>query len=337
MLNILERLSAVPGVSGWEDEVRGEIMALIAGYCEYEIDALGNLIAYKKGRLRAKQTVLLSAHMDEIGLIVTAIEDSGYLRFSTVGSIDSRVIAGKAVQIGGGKVPGVIGRKPIHLLEESEREKPPSADKFYIDIGAKDKAEAEAHVCVGDRAAFQSQFKRLGGGKIIGRAFDDRAGCAMLIDMIRSDLQYDCVFSFTVQEEIGCVGALTVAYRVKPDVSIAIETTTAGDIEGAPPSKRACELGRGPVISFMDRGAIYDHELYNMALDTAKKRGIPCQIKQIVAGANESRSLQTTRTGSRIIAVSLPCRYIHTPSNMLEIEDIAHTRKLLEALCEELS
>jgi len=337
MLDILKKITMIPGVSGLEDKVRDEIIPMIKDHCEYEVDALGNLIAYKKGKSRAKQTILLSAHMDEIGLIITMIEDSGYLRFANVGGIDTRVIAGKAVEIGNAGVPGIIGRKPVHLQEGSERDKAPSIDKLYIDIGAKNKAEAEEYVHVGDRAVFSSNFVEFSESKIIGRAFDDRAGCAMLIDMIRSDLKYDCVFSFTVQEEIGCFGALTVAYRVKPDVAIAVETTTAGDIEGTAPAKKACELGQGPVISFMDRGAIYDYGLYNLALDTAKKRSIPHQVKQAVAGANESRSLQTTGTGSRVLAISLPCRYIHTPSNMLDIGDIGHTRKLLEALCEELA
>jgi endoglucanase len=334
MLDILEKLSAIPGVSGWEDSVREAITAMIDGHCEYEVDALGNLIAYKTGKSRAKQTILLSAHMDEVGLIITMIEDSGLLRFATVGGIDSRVIAGKAVKVGASGVAGVIGRVPVHLQKEDEREKPASPDKLYIDIGAKDKSEAEEYVRVGDRVVFCSQFRRLGGEKIIGRAFDDRAGCAILIDMICSDLAYDCVFSFTVQEEIGCIGAFTAAYRTAPDIAIAVETTTAADIAGVPADKQVCALGKGPVISFMDRGAIYDHGLYHQALDTAKEQGIPCQIKQVVAGANESRSLQITRTGSRVLAVSLPCRYLHTPSNMLAVEDIAHMRRLLEALVE---
>ncbi|MCL2068877.1 MAG: M20/M25/M40 family metallo-hydrolase [Oscillospiraceae bacterium] len=336
MLDILERLCAIPGVSGWEDAVCEEIIRLIKGHCEYETDALGNLIAYKKGRQKPGNTVLFSAHMDEVGLIITMIEDSGLLRFAAVGGIDPRTIAGKAVELGGAKIPGVIGRKPIHLQKPDERDAAPTADKLYIDIGAKDKSEAEQHIRVGGRAVFSSKFRRVGEGKIIGRAFDDRAGCAVLIDLIQSELAHDCVFSFTVQEETGCTGARTAAYRVKPDIAIAVETTTAADIEGVPVDKKFCELGKGPVISFMDKGTVYDRGLYDKALDIAKTRGIPCQVKRGVAGGNESRSLQTAGGGSRVMAVSLPCRYLHTPSNMLCTSDLANTRALLFALAEEL-
>ena len=333
MIQILERLSGIPGVSGWEHAVRDEIIAMIKDYCEYEMDALGNLIAYKKPGSK----LLLSAHMDEVGLICTMIEDSGLLRFATVGGIDPRTIVGKAVEIGDAKIPGVIGRKPVHLQKGDERESAPSPDKLYIDVGAKDKAQAEGHIRVGDRAVFSSKFRRVGEDKIIGRAFDDRAGCAILIDLIRSNLTHECAFSFTVQEETGCTGAHTVAYRVKPEISIAVETTTAADIAGVPDDKKFCELGKGPVISFMDKGTVYDHELYAKALDIAKQRKRPCQIKRGVAGGNESRSLQIGGAGSRVMAVSLPCRYLHTPSNMLCVKDLESTRDLLMALIEEIA
>jgi endoglucanase len=336
ILDILERLCGVPGVSGCEDKVRDEIVSLIKDYCEYETDALGNLIAYKKGKTKPGNTVLLSAHMDEVGLIITMIEDSGLLRFSAVGGIDSRTLAGKAVEIGDAQITGVIGRKPVHLQKNDERETAPSPDKLYIDIGAKDKAQAEEHIRVGERAVFASKFRRMGEDNIVGRAFDDRAGCAVLIEMIRSELPCDCVFSFTVQEETGCIGALTAAYRVKPDISIAVETTTAADIAGVPDNETICNMGKGPVVSFMDKGTVYDHELYAKALDVANRRGIPCQIKRGTVGGNESRSLQTTGTGSRVMAISLPCRYLHTPSNMLSAKDLDSTRELLLALVEEL-
>ena len=331
----LERLSQIPGVSGWEDAVRAAIIAEISGKCEYKTDALGNLIAFKKGKKTGKNTVLFSAHMDEVGFIITSIEDSGLLKFATVGGIDSRCVVGRAVEIGDKSVRGVIGTKPIHLQKPAEQESAPSIESLYIDIGAKTKTEAVGHIRLGDRAVFKADFTKFGEGMLLGRAFDDRAGCALMVEMINSELLYDCVFSFTVQEETGCTGAITAAWHAEPDISVAIETTTAGDIAGASPDKTVCKLGGGPVISFMDRGTVYDHSLYALAMELAEKRGIPHQSKQGVFGGNESRSLQTARAGSRTLAISLPCRYLHTASNMLAEKDLQSTFDLLIAFAEE--
>ena len=335
LLERLERLCAIPGVSGWEDDVRTSILAEIEGKCEYKIDALGNIIAFKKGRKRAENTVLFSAHMDEVGFIITAIEETGLLRFATVGGIDSRCVVGKAVQIGANGIHGVIGTKPVHLQKASEREKALDISALYIDIGAKTKDEAAAHVKLGDRAVFKAEFTKFGEGMLLGRAFDDRAGCALLVELICTELEYDCSFSFTVQEETGCTGAVTAAWHTAPDIAVAVETTTASDIAGTPPDKTVCKLGGGPVISFMDRGTVYDHKLYSFAADLAERRGLAYQSKQGVFGGNEARSLQAAKAGSRALAISLPCRYLHTPSNMLAESDLQSTLELLLAFAEE--
>lgn len=332
LIDNLKKLSGIPGVSGDEKNVRAEIIAGIKDFCEYEVDPLGNLIAYKKGGNAPKNKILFSAHMDEVGFIITHIEDSGLLRFSAVGGIDSRVILGKSVEIGGARLYGVIGAKALHHLEEKEKEEPLSPDKLYIDIGAPDKADAQKYVKPGDFAVFAGDFQLLGKTKIMGRAFDDRAGCALLIDLIQSELEYDCVFAFTVQEEIGCIGAGAAAYAVNPDISIVVEATTAGDIPGTEPSKVVCGQGKGAVLSFMDHGAVYDRTLYGLALATAEQNNLPCQTKAGVFGGNDSRTIQTVRAGVRVMSVSLPCRYLHTASCVLDLSDIENTAALLKKL-----
>lgn len=335
-LDLLKRLSDIPGISGDEKNVRAEIEKQIEQYCEYKIDPLGNLIAFKRGDERPKNKVMLSAHMDEVGFIITHIEDSGLLRFACVGGIDPRVIIGKTVEIGCKRVCGVIGAKATHQTEEKEREEAVPADKLYIDIGASGKDDALKHVKQGDRAVFSAELLDLGKGKILGRAFDDRAGCAIMISLIQSDLPYDCIFAFTVQEEIGCVGAKAAAYTVDPDISIVLEATTASDIAGVEPDMAICEQGKGAVISFMDKGAVYDYSLYNLALETANKNKIPCQTKSGVFGGNDSSAIQVSRGGVRTLAVSLPCRYIHTASCVLCKKDIESTLELVEKLIPEV-
>lgn len=331
-LEILQRLSSIPGVSGDETRVREATIELIKDYCEYKTDAVGNLIASKKGAKRPKNRLMLSAHMDEVGLIVTGVDDSGLVRFDTVGGIDNRVIFGRAVEIGENRICGVIGAKVLHQTEDKEREEPLAPEKLYIDIGANDKADALKYVLYGDRIVFSSEFTRLGTHRIAGRAFDDRAGCAILVSLIQSELPYDCEFVFTVQEEIGCVGAQTAAYAVNPDIAIVVEATTASDIAGVEPSMTVCEQGKGAAISFMDKGAVYDRELYELAIKTAKDNALPCQTKAGVFGGNDSKSIQTAQAGVRVIAVNLPCRYIHTANCTLDISDIENTQELLQKL-----
>ena len=343
LLENIALLSALPGVSGDEALVRDAIYAQIQSCADdITIDPLGNLIVFKKGKETPAKRLLFSAHMDEVGFIITFIEESGLLRFAPVGGIDSRVVVGRGVEIGAQRLYGVIGTKAVHHQSVREQEEPLSIDRLYMDIGAQSKAEAQALVQPGDRAVFDSRFTKLGdwtnplGGQILSKALDDRAGCAILIDLLHTDLPYDCYFTFTVQEENGCIGAIAAGYTVAPDIAIAVETTTASDIPDVPPDKMFCRFGGGPVVSFMDRGTVYDSGLYALALTTAQEKKIPIQAKTGVAGGNESRSLQVSRGGARTLAVSMPCRYLHAPSCTLRVSDIWHTRDLLLALCAKL-
>lgn len=335
MINRLRTLCSLPGVSGQEEPVRYEILRQIEGHCIYKVDALGNIIAYKKGKREPSRKLLLHAHMDEVGIILTHIEKDGLIRFATVGGIDKRVLAGRPVQIG--DVSGVVGSKPVHLKSAEEKGKVSGIDSLYIDIGASSRERAEEHVQLGQTGIFSSEFMEFGEDMIRGRALDDRAGCALLIELIQEEtLPYDTWFAFTVQEETGTTGAKTVGEQVRPDINIAVETTTACDIPGVSPDRVICSLKKGPVISFMDRGTIYDSGLYQHAVNVAKEQGITYQIKSAVMGGNEARSVQVAGNGSRALAISLPCRYLHTPSCVISKFDYEETGKLLAAMIEQM-
>ncbi|MEG1631140.1 MAG: M20/M25/M40 family metallo-hydrolase [Hydrogenoanaerobacterium sp.] len=336
MTELIRRLSLLRGVSGDEGAVAQAITEEIKTCCDYSIDNLGNIIAFKKGKKPAPKKLMLAAHMDEVGFIVTYITEKGFLRFATVGGIDGRVVAGKAVLVGKKAVYGVIGERATHMVESTDKDKVPETEALFIDIGAGSREEAEKMVSVGDRAVYASDFAEFGEGFIKGRALDDRAGCAVLIELIKSELLYDTYFAFTVQEETGTVGAKAAAFAVKPDISLVIEATTAADIAGVPKDRQVCRLGAGAVIGFMDRATVYDSTLYNIALDTAKKCGIAAQSKEGVFGGNDSRSIQSSCAGVRCLAVSMPCRYLHSPSCVLKISDIEATFALAKELCTEV-
>ena len=335
-LSLLKRLCTARGISGSEDAVRSLILEEIRPYADsVEITPLGNIIVFKKGAKRPQNRLMVSAHMDEVGLIVTHITDEGLLKFDTVGGIDRRVLCGMAVTVND-KIPGVIGAKPIHLLKEEEKGKSVPLEDLYIDIGAADRAEAEQYVLLGDPVCFDSIFDT-SHGMVKSRALDDRAGCAILISMIQSDLPYDMFFTFVVQEEIGLRGAKTAAYVVQPDAAIVVESTTAADVAGVKKDRQVCRVGEGPVLSFMDRHTIYDKEYYRMAFSAAKRIGVKCQAKQAVAGGNDAGAIHVSRSGVRTIAVSLPCRYLHSAVGLISQDDYEAAGKLISALAGDIA
>ncbi len=329
MIDRIEALCALPGVSGREDAVRAFIEKEIASHCEVKTDPLGNLIAFKKGAARPRRRVLLDAHMDEVGLFITGVTDSGLLRFATAGGIDPKVLHGRRVKVGNRY--GVIGVKPVHLMDEEERRKPSSAAGLLIDIGAKDKEEALNWNLIGETAVFDSRFLRLG-DKITGKALDDRIGCALLMEMIGKEQPYDLWFSFSVQEELGTRGAKTAAFSVDPDCAVVVETTTAADIPGVEEGKRVCLLGNGPAVSFLDGGTCYDRELYSLCFAEAEKAGIPIQPKAAATGGNNAQAIHVNKGGVRTLALSIPCRYLHGPYGMADVRDIAALSSLLPVM-----
>ena len=334
MFDYLYELCALNGVSGREETVRRYIEEKIRGKAEIKVDALGNLIAFVKGRKRAKHKVMLDAHMDEVGLIITNICDDGSLKFAAVGGIETPVLMARTVVIGD-KVTGVISTKPIHLVSKDEAKKLPEKDSLYIDIGAASKAEAETLVSVGDVAAFQPD-RICEGDTVVTKALDDRAGCAAIIDIINSEPEYDFYASFSVLEEVGA-GARAAAYGIDPEYAIVLESTTAADLRGVPSEKQVCKKTEGAAISFMDHGTLYDHDLFNATLKAAKENGIPCQVKSAVAGGNNAAGIHTTRAGVKTIAISVPCRYIHSPSSAADKNDILAVRNLARVMLSKMA
>ena len=325
---MLKELCLLNGTSGREAFVRDFIINQIKDYCEYSVDALGSIIAFKKGSAEPDKKLMLCAHMDEVGFIVNFITDEGYLKISPVGGIDPRVAVGRRVNVNG--KPGVIGSKAIHLLSADEKKKAPSFEKLYVDIGAENKAQAEEFVSLGDAVYFESEYLEFGNGLIKSKALDDRIGCYLMIKLIQSNLKYSTYFCFNVQEEVGLRGADCTAFSVKPDVSIILEATTAADLNGVSGAERCCVLGDGPVISFIDRRTIYDKELYDSAMNFANANVIKAQTKTRVAGGNDAGAVQTSGNGCRVLAISLPCRYIHSGASVVKKSDIEETEKLLK-------
>lgn len=334
---MLKELCLINGTSGDEGKVRDYIITQIKDYCEYSVDNLGSIIAYKKGKKAPKQKISINAHMDEVGFIVTGITDDGYLRFTSVGGIDSRVCLDRIVTVGKKAVKGVIGDKAFHLLSSDEKDRCPSFDDLLIDIGATSKDEAEQYVSLGDFAYFDCDYVELGNGYIKAKALDDRIGCMLMIELIKSELEYDTVFCFNVQEEVGLRGSKCTSYAVDADIAIVLESTTAADLDGLSGANRVCVLGDGPVISFMDNRTIYDRELFELGFTVAKENNIPAQTKTAVAGGNDAGAIQTSGDGARVMAISLPTRYIHSGASVVKASDIDETRRLLKALLPKLT
>ncbi|MGI6031732.1 MAG: M42 family metallopeptidase [Eubacteriales bacterium] len=332
MLDLLKKLCTLDGISGDEQRVAQFLYGELLPYADgVEIDPMGNVIALKRGA-SSKKKVLVAAHMDEVGLILKKVTDEGFLKFETVGGIDSRVLLGKRVYVGENRIPGVVGIKAIHLHTPEERKQAVKADKMYIDIGASSREEALKWVRLGDSIQFDSEFVSFGDGFVRAKALDDRAGCAILLKLIQQPLQYDTWFLFSVQEEIGLRGATVAAERLHPDEAYVVETTTCADFTGCGESDQVSRAGQGAVISVMDRSTIYSQEMVARAVDTAKAQGIPFQMKRSIAGGNDSGAIHRSGTGVKTLAISIPCRYLHSPSSVISLEDMNSVRELCAAL-----
>lgn len=329
MLEQLKTLCSLRGVSGNEDAVRAYIREQAAPYADsIRTDALGNLIVFKKGIRSTGRKLLLAAHMDEVGLIVTGITEQGFLRFDFVGGVDRRVALGKQVLLGNQEIPGVIGMKAIHLLSRDDMKKVPKTDSLYIDIGAKDKVSAEALVELGTYGTFVTEPEEFGAGMFKARAIDDRLGCAIMLQLLKEELPLDVTFAFTAQEEVGTRGAFAAAFSVTPEIALVLETTTAADLPDVSGAQRVCAPGKGPVISYMDGGTIYDRPLFEALRNLAEQNNIPWQTKEYIAGGNDARTIQRTKTGVRVAAMSAAVRYLHAPTSVCSIQDCKNMLRL---------
>ncbi|NLK39355.1 MAG: M42 family metallopeptidase [Clostridiales bacterium] len=342
-LNLIEKLSNTFGPSGCEDSVAGLILSQISGFCdEVTTDKLGNIIAVIRGKGSQRQKLMLAAHMDEVGFMISYIEDDGTLKFNTVGGMDPRVLCGRRVHILNSSriIPGIIAAKPIHLQKKEERKEVTPIEKMYIDIGASTREEAATLCSPGDYATFDSEFVIFGENlqRIKGKALDDRMGCALLIEVMREIYDenlpdnLDLYFAFTVREEVGLSGAVTAAYAISPDYCIVLESTAVADIDGVPESKRVARLGEGGALSLIDNGTIYHRDFFDFALKCAKEMNIKCQIKQYISGGNDGAHIHKSKSGIKTIALSAPTRYLHSSCCVADINDYRTMRQLTQAL-----
>lgn len=316
---LLKKLIETPGVSGQENEVRDLIREELKGHVDsIDTDKLGNIIAYKKGR-REGRKILLSAHMDEIGLIVTKINDDGCLKFTKAGSFDDRILVSKIVSIGKDKLTGVIGAKPIHLQKAAERKDAIPVNSLYIDIGVASKEEASKHVKIGDYVSLVSETKDFGGDLIKGKALDSRVPCAMLIDILKGDLEYSVTASFTVMEKVHVFGARCVGNRVNPDYAIVI-----GGTHG--------EVGKGPIVNVKELRAVFDRELIKDIGEIASERDVKIQLVSDEVNMTGGDFYQIASEGCKVARLSVPCKYINTPVNLVSKRDIEDTKRVIEQL-----
>ncbi|MCR3759703.1 M42 family metallopeptidase [Clostridium felsineum] len=325
---LLKKLCNAAGPSSFEGEVRKIIKEEIKDFVdEIKVDRMGNIIAHKKG---SGKKIMLDAHMDEVGFIITAINEDGTMKFASLGGINSKIIPSKVVYIGENKIPGVIGIKPIHLQNGEERKNSASYENCCIDIGSKSKEETKKHVSLGDYAVFDTEYGEFGEGFIKAKALDDRVGCAVLIELLKENYECDLYAVFNVQEEVGERGAYVSAFSVRPDIGIAIEGTICADMPNIPEQLRATELTKGPAISIMDKTSIYNEEIIEDLIKVAKENNVPYQRRKAVAGGNDAGAIVSSTNGAKIAAVSVPCRYIHSSVSVANLEDIENTVELLK-------
>ena len=342
VVEILEELSNANGVTGREDEVRNIIKNLMNPFAdEIREDKLGNLIAFKKGKADAP-TIMIAAHMDEVGLMIKNIKKKGFLQFTKIGGIDDRVILAQKVivQTDKGLLPGVIGSKPVHIQKEEEKKKVIDSDKLFIDVGARDKEEVEKMgVQVGDVVSFDTKFTQIGNGVVLGKAFDDRVGCTVMVETFRKLENIDCnVYAVgTIQEEVGLRGATIAAFQIKPDIGIALDSTVAGDMPGIGEGDAPAKMGEGPVLTVADAGLIAHPKVLRLLIDSAKENKIVYQLETGIRGATDAARIALSREGVPSGVISVAARYIHSPSGIVDISDIEKAVQLTTATIKNVS
>jgi tetrahedral aminopeptidase len=333
---LLEQLSNAFGPAGNEDEVRRILARSLRGRVdELKADALGNLIAFKRGSgAEPRLKVMVDAHTDEVGFMITRFEKNGLLGFRIVGGIDDRLLLAKGVIVGEQRLPGVIVAPPVHLTKADQRKQVIKFDQLAIDIGASSDDEAKEAVRLGDYATFDTRFQALESEElrtVKGKSFDDRAGCAAAAALLDEEYEVDLYLSFSAQEEVGLRGARVAAYRLEPDVAFALEGTVCDDTPKEQDVSPTTRLGDGPAISIMDRSFIADRRLVELLTSTARAQGIPYQFKQPGVGSTDAGAIHLARAGVPAVAVSVPCRYIHGPVSMLSLRDFDHLVVLMQA------
>lgn len=338
MLKLLKKFTEIDGISSCERQVREAIIEEIKNYVtSYTVDAMGNLTVYKNATNNREDalTVILSAHMDEVGLIVTKITDEGMLKFDTVGGIETSVLLSKKVRCG--NLMGVIGINPIHLTSKEDREKIPEVSELFIDIGATSKDDALKYVMPGDLFAFDSNYVEFGNNCVKAKALDDRLGCIALIEALKEEWECNLICLFTVQEETGLRGAKAASFGIEADFAIVAEGTTAGDVTGAPAHLKVTELNGGAALSIMDSSSVADKEMLKNLEKAAKNNGIKVQYKKAATGGNDAGMIHTANGGIKTISVSVPARYIHSPASVISLADFDRVKALIKAFLKSLN
>jgi len=332
---LLKSLSELNGTSGDEGLVRDFLHEQIEPLVDtIKVDKMGNLIATKNEHLSGPK-VMITAHMDEVALMIMEITGEGFLKFQPVGGIDPRILIAKPVQMNE-SIMGVIGAKAIHLQKPLERQKALSFEQLYIDIGAKSKEDAASKVKLGDYAYFMTKCEPFGEGLYKGKAFDDRVGCALLVELLKKDYDFPLVAAFTVQEEVGLRGAKAAAYHLAPDFAIVIEGTVAADVSDREEEGWVTELGKGPACSLMDRTTLYNPQLIQWVTDIARQKGIPLQFRRGASGGNDAGAIHVSQAGIPTIVLSVPCRYIHSFASVISEKDYTACLILVDELLKEL-
>ncbi len=328
---VLKELCALRGVSGDESRVREYIAHQIAPYVQdVKVDRMGNLIAFKKGTGEDRRHILLSTHMDEVGMIVKGINDNGLLAYDTIGEIDPRTVISKPVRVGEDEIPGVIGAKAIHLQTAEDRMTMLPHSKLFIEIGAKDRASAEKLVELGDVVSFEGPWREFGDGLVKSRALESRMGCAILMSILEEEYPCDITCVFTVQSNVGSLGAKAAAYNVSSAAALILDAAIAKDLDD-PDSPQVCSLRKGSAISMMDRAAIASIPLYARLKDLAEEQGIPVQDKYSVTRGGDAGAYQRASGARSVCVLSTPCRYMHTASNVVAFSDIDAQYRLVDA------
>jgi endoglucanase len=337
----LEKLSNACGVTGRENEVRNLMIEMIKPYVdEIVVDKLENVIAIKRGE-KSSPKVMLAAHMDEVGLMVKTISKQGFLRFTKMGGIDDRILLAQKVRVytRKGLLLGVVGSKPPHIQKEEERKKVMAYDELFIDIGAESREDANAMgVRIGDPIAFDVKYAQLNKDVVIGKAFDDRAGCAVMVEALKQVGKTNCTICAvgTVQEEVGLRGATTAAFGIDPDVGIALDVTVAGDVPSVREKDTNVKMGKGPTLTVADAGLISHPKVLYMLMDVAEEKKIAYQLETGLKGTTDAARISLTRQGVPSGTVSIAARYIHSPASMISLKDAKNSAKLVAAAIEKI-
>jgi len=337
----LEKLSNACGVTGREEEVRKLLVKLLKPHVdEIIVDKLENVIAVKKGK-KSSPKVMIAAHMDEVGLMVKNVTKEGFVKFAKMGGIDDRILLAQtvAVHTKDGPLQGIIGSKPPHIQKDDERKKVVTYDNLFIDVGAENLKDANRMgVKVGDPISFDVKYAKLSNDVVAGKAFDDRVGCAIMIEALKQLGSTDCTIYAvgTVQEEVGLRGAATATFGVDPDIGIALDVTVAGDVPGVSEFDTNVKMGKGPVLTVADSGLITHPKVLRLLLDTAEENKIDYQLETGLPGATDAARMSLTRQGVPSGTVSVATRYIHSPVGILSLKDAENSAKLTAAVIHQI-